>query len=365
VRGLALVLAAFVFTAALPRPAQAQDKRTRARALLVEGQKLVDSGDYGEALTRFERAYALVPSPKIQFNFGLAYNGLDRPADALRAFQTFVAEAGDAAPANVAKAREYLARLAKKVGTLELDGDVSGVEVSVDGRSYGAATKVVVDPGPHQLTVDKAGKPTFLHRLTIAAGERQRISVRFAEPAAVVTAPPPTTLGPASPTLSGTPAPGGVALPPPVVTSPAMVTPNPAPEEPKETPPPAGAMPWQYTAGWVSAGIGAVLLGGGLGARLMANKKYADFNAYQDSRVSKCNKAAKPDYGGGPCRELLSSGDTYSLLSWVGVIGGGVAGVAAVLFFVSAPAQAAHAESAALTCAPTLGMPGATCRMTF
>src|SRR4051812_36482377 len=139
---LAVFLAALV-SSAVPSVARAQDKdrdkRARATKLLIEGQKLHDAGEYAEALARFEKAYALVASPKIQFNFGLAYNGLDRPSDAIRAFQSFLAEAGDAAPANVAKAREYLARLNRKVGVLELDGDVSGAEVSVDGRSYAAA----------------------------------------------------------------------------------------------------------------------------------------------------------------------------------------------------------------------------------
>jgi len=362
-QALALVLTALMITAGLPREVRAQggDKRTRARALLVEGQKLHDAGEYGEALDRFEKAYALVPSPKIQFNFGLAYNGLDRPADAMRAFQSFLAEAGDAPPANVAKEREYVARLTKRVGPLELDGDTGGAEVSVDGRSFGGSTRVLIDPGPHQLTVDKPGRSPFLNRLTVAAGERVRITVRFPEPAPGV-----STMGGGQLPATGTPS----TLPPqtasaggPLGGAQPMVTPNPPPEEPKDGVPSAAPAPWQYTAGWVSTGIAVVLLGGGLAGRLMANKKYADFNAYRDARITMCNRAIKPDYGGSPCRELLSSGDTYSTLSWVGVIGGGAAAVAAVVFFVSAPSPS-HTETA-FTCAPTLGVVGASCRMTF
>jgi hypothetical protein len=360
---MAMLLAALL-SSAVPSAARAQDKDRKARAtkLLLEGQKLHDAGEYAEALGRFEKAYALVPSPKIQFNFGLAYNGLDRPSDAIRAFQSFLAEAGDAAPANVAKAREYLARLNRKVGVLELDGDVSGAEVSVDGRSHGASTKIVLDPGPHQLTVDKSGHSPFLSRLTIAAGDHPRVTVRFNDPVAqqpATLAPPPPP--PRLPTTSG----GPVALGgPPIVSGPAVATPSPQPEETRDAPSGPTAAPWQYTAGWVSTGISAVLLAGGLAGRLMANKKYADFNAYRDNRIAMCNRALKPDSGGPPCREFLSAGDTYSLLSWVGVIGGGVAAVAAVVFFVSAPSSTSHTETA-FTCVPTLGYAGATCRMTF
>src|SRR3954468_17390347 len=99
------------------------DEKAQARALLVEGGGLLQSGDYAEALSRFEKAYALVPSPKIQYNLGLAYLGLGRPADALQAFQTFVDGATDAAPANITAAKKYLAQLPKKIGVVELEGD--------------------------------------------------------------------------------------------------------------------------------------------------------------------------------------------------------------------------------------------------
>src|SRR3954454_13220068 len=89
----------------LPRPSLAAgkgDEKAQARALLVEGGGLLQSGDYAEALVRFEKAFALVPSPKIQYNLGLAYLGLARPADALQAFEVFVAGAADAPAANIA-----------------------------------------------------------------------------------------------------------------------------------------------------------------------------------------------------------------------------------------------------------------------
>src|SRR3954463_11376552 len=65
-RVMAMFLAALL-SSAVPSAARAQDKDRKARAtkLLLEGQKLHDAGEYAEALGRFEKAYALVPSPKI------------------------------------------------------------------------------------------------------------------------------------------------------------------------------------------------------------------------------------------------------------------------------------------------------------
>jgi hypothetical protein len=357
VRIIALTLAVAMVAAAFPSATWGQDRRSRARALLVEGQRLIEAGEYGEALGYFERAYTLVPSPKIQYNFGLAYNGLARPAEAMRAFKAFLAEAGDAAPASLAKAREYVAKLSRKVATIELTGETGGTEVSVDGRSYAAATEVLVDPGSHQVTVDKSGRPPFLKRLTIAPGERVRIAVRFQD-ATAATAPPQMRTLPAEP-LGATP----TSRAPQLVTGPMVATPSPPPAEPPDVPSGTGATPWQYTAGWVSAGVAVVLLAGALGAGLLSNKKFADFNAYSDPRIAGCSKATPPDYGGAPCRALLSDGNTFRTLSWVGGIGGGVAALASLIFFVSAPSQS-RAETA-LACSPTLGLMGATCRMAF
>jgi hypothetical protein len=363
-RALAAVLSLVVFLAATPRAALAQDKRTRAKALLVEGGSLIQSGDYSEALTRFERAYALVPSPKIFFNYGLAYVGLDRPSEAIHYFEAFIAEAGDAPPANVAKAREYLAKLSKKVTVVELTGETEGAEVSVDGKSYQNSAKITVDPGVHQLTVDKSGRTPFLYRLTANPGERVVVTVHFPDAAPAQTGP---LIGPIP--RSNAVSSGTSSLPPPQYATPSRDT-----EEQRDVPATSsGGGNWQTTAGWVSAGVAVAFLGGGLAARMIANKKYADFNAtkvaadpnhkpYPIVNPDHCNKSIAGDSGSPTCQQLLSQGDTYSSLSWVGFIGGGVLAVAAVIFFATAPSGApAHQSDTAFSCAPTVGMIGAGC----
>src|SRR2546429_264639 len=79
-----------------PARAQTSEARERARALLAEGAKLFDDGDYEGALGKFEAAHRLVPSPKLYFNIGQAQRSLARDVEALEAFETFVAEAHDA-----------------------------------------------------------------------------------------------------------------------------------------------------------------------------------------------------------------------------------------------------------------------------
>src|SRR5204863_8565217 len=111
------------------QPAAASDaNRDAARRKLVAGVEAMKRGDYQAALARFEEAYALVPSPKIHYDFGLAYVGLGRPADAVTEFERFLAEAPDAPQDKREKAASLLATLRPRVaetsgqGTAEAAG---------------------------------------------------------------------------------------------------------------------------------------------------------------------------------------------------------------------------------------------------
>src|SRR5262245_48046586 len=79
--------------------AETEAERAEAKSMLNQGLQLLDRNDYAGALERFERAYKLVPSPKILFNLGEAYRGLGRNAEALRSFEGFLDLAPDAPPA--------------------------------------------------------------------------------------------------------------------------------------------------------------------------------------------------------------------------------------------------------------------------
>jgi tetratricopeptide (TPR) repeat protein len=78
-----------------PAAATAEDDAGKAasRALLKQGNERLDKDKYQQALEKFEQAYERFPSPKIFFSEGQALRGLNRNADALRAFQRFADEA--------------------------------------------------------------------------------------------------------------------------------------------------------------------------------------------------------------------------------------------------------------------------------
>ena len=113
------------------QPAVASDaNREAARAKLVDGVAALKRDDYQAALSRFEEAYALVPSPKIHYDFGLAYVGLGRSAEALAAFERFLAEAPDAPADKRERATAMVAKLRADGGKVPRDGSENGPQAS-------------------------------------------------------------------------------------------------------------------------------------------------------------------------------------------------------------------------------------------
>lgn len=188
------------------------DARKAARDELRGGASHLREGRYDDALQSFRRAYDLVPSPKIHFNFGLAYAGLARWSEALRAFERFLAEAQDATAEQRAQAREQIAGLQSKVAYVQLEVQPEGAAVLLDGRNVGSAplnAPLVVDPGPHQVVIE-LGDASRARALDLKPAEHATVALTLATPAARNEAPrlvPTATAVPAtvpSPPAAGT-----------------------------------------------------------------------------------------------------------------------------------------------------------------
>ena len=323
--------------------ARADDPKAEARNKLVEGGELLRRGDYTDALTKFKEAYALVPSPKIFYNFALAYQNLGRTTEAIEAFEKFLDEAADAAPDTRANAERYKSELVPKIASVVVQCDNEGAEISVDGRPYGTTPRknpIRLDPGPHSLIIEKAPLPAFTQKLDVHAGQRVVVDAKLGAPAA------PAALLPE-------------ARPP-------LVSPQPAlPAEPARPP-----MPGKLKA---SIGLGAAAVAGlafGVYEQLAANGKYNDFNSYlapsPANPLGKCDADARvtPAHGGGNCASLLSDGDSASLRAKIGFIAGGVLAASSVTLFILARRETAEGPAtASLGCLPN-GR-GVACAFTF
>jgi hypothetical protein len=155
--------------------------KVEAKAKLQRGAQLLQQGEFAQALAQFKEAYELVPSPKIYFNFGIAYVGMARYSEALESFEHFIQEAKEASPGSLADARQQIENLTGKVERVRVSSDRDGAEVSIDGRSYGLtplAHPLYVDPGAHQLVVQDHDRP-LIQNFTAFAGKEGSLVMRF------------------------------------------------------------------------------------------------------------------------------------------------------------------------------------------
>lgn len=284
--------------------AQVEAGRAAARAKLIEGDGLLKRGAYQDALAVFKDAYALFPSPKIHYNFGLALKGMGRNAEALEAFGRFLAEANDATPDVRARAATSRDELLARVGVVRVTAEVNGASILIDGREIGRTPHpgdIHLDPGPHMLTVDRgSGSPPFTQRLEVRAGAVLSVAARFLDAAGATTA--------------GSNADGAVSAPTSDVgrNGPAM-----------EAPP-----AWLRPVAWTAAGIGAAALVTGAVSWAVKESKFRSFNA-----DPACDRAFSND-GGPRCHELVESGETARTVGIASFIAAGAFGLGSAAAFV-------------------------------
>ncbi|MDZ4695656.1 MAG: PEGA domain-containing protein [Deltaproteobacteria bacterium] len=181
--GLAMLL---VVAAIGPASAVAQTAKEKARAsaLLKEGAAFLSDKEYEDALGKFEAAYAVVPSPKILFNVGLANEGLARPVRALRAFNEYLAGATSDTAERRKEATDHIVVLKTKVALVVIQADLDGAHISIDGEDSGTtplSNAIAVEPGNHQIVVQAStGKP-WTQAIKALAGSTMRLDATVKE----------------------------------------------------------------------------------------------------------------------------------------------------------------------------------------
>jgi hypothetical protein len=189
---LLLVLSARPAGAASGAAGDGVGSKDAAEAKLVDGVELLKTRSYHQALERFEQAYALLPSPLIFYDLGLAHLGLGDAPRASEAFDRFLAEAPDAPADKRRKAERYRDELRAQVSVVTLEANVSAADLTVDGLSLGRVPlprRLYLAPGSHEVVAraDGSAQPTTISCL---AGQTLTFSLHLAPPPAPVVAAP-------------------------------------------------------------------------------------------------------------------------------------------------------------------------------
>ncbi len=167
-----------------------------ARALFEEGNKLVEKGNYVDALEKFKAAYGRWANPKILLNIGTTLRQLGRLAEAGDAYEKYLADPG-ADPKRKPEVEASLKEIEGKVGKLTINVKGGKTRVIVDGKMVGeteSSLTVRVEPGVHAVVGDREGGKTFSQTVALVAGEAKTLEVSTVatEPDSKPAPPPPS-----------------------------------------------------------------------------------------------------------------------------------------------------------------------------
>jgi tetratricopeptide (TPR) repeat protein len=186
-------------TAAPPAFAQDRDPKEEARGRFQRGVELYRDGDYRGALIEFNRAYQTSPNFRLLFNVGQTCVELQDYACALRAFEKYLADGKNEAPADRrATAEAEVKRLQKLVGYIRIVVDQPGAEVLIDNVSIGKtplAEAIMVGSGRRTVQVLLPPNPPSTRAVDVAGGDRVDVKIDLGEaPKPRPAEPKPTTV---------------------------------------------------------------------------------------------------------------------------------------------------------------------------
>jgi tetratricopeptide (TPR) repeat protein len=175
---IALALSCFA-ASALAEP----DKGTKdkARAHFRQGVTLVKEGAYQAALVELKRAYELSPDYRVLFNIAQTQLQLGDYVAAIESFESYLREGADQVDAERRTSVEQdLAELRKRVATLEIESNVPGVTVAIDGVRVGETPlerALSVSIGRHQITGTSPDGRVTSQEVELAGGDTRTVEL--------------------------------------------------------------------------------------------------------------------------------------------------------------------------------------------
>ncbi len=144
-----------------------------ARQCFDRGVELAEKGDLEAAAREFEEAYRISPNYAVLYNLGQADAALGKAVEALKAFETYLANGGPRInPVRRTEVEALIAANRKRVGYASIAVEPEGSEVSIDGRVVGKTPlrdSLTLLTGEHGVAITRAGYTPFAGRLEVTA----------------------------------------------------------------------------------------------------------------------------------------------------------------------------------------------------
>ncbi len=149
------------------------------------GKELYDEGDFQASLIEFKRAYDKAPDYRVLFNIGQVQYQLGDYASAMETLEQYLAEGGDQIKADRREAvQNDIARLAKRVATVEITVNVPGATIFVDDAERGSTPldgPVAISAGRRKIKARKEGYVDAEKVIDVAGGDQAEVSLELRE----------------------------------------------------------------------------------------------------------------------------------------------------------------------------------------
>lgn len=164
--------------------AAAADDAERAKQLYALGAEAFAAQRNADAIGYFQRAAELVPSAKLIYNMGLAYEEMGDTGRALRQYRDYLRQEPDGETRQEVEAR--IATLEQRLATtglqqLSVTSEPAGAIVSIGGRAVGLTPWAgELQPGPHEVELTLAGHATQRSRVMLAPERSSELALKLA-----------------------------------------------------------------------------------------------------------------------------------------------------------------------------------------
>jgi hypothetical protein len=195
---LSTLLAVGAVHAAEPSPGELQ----AARDLFAQAQKDEEGARWAPALEKLMRVASVKMTPGVRLHIAVCEEKLGQLAAALADYTAAESLAKAQKNAEVlAAVSEPLAKMKARVPmlTLAVPEEVSGLEVSLDGRRVASGVlgiPMAVDPGPHNVEARAPNRKAFLRVASLKEREAVTVEVKLEAVAPTVTADDPKVAPP-------------------------------------------------------------------------------------------------------------------------------------------------------------------------
>jgi hypothetical protein len=348
-----------------------------AEPLVREGIALRSAFRDAEALEKFQRAYEIAKTPRIEAQMGAAEQALGRWVDAEAHLAHALAATADGwINKNRSTLQNALKTIRSHVGSLDILGKPPGAEILIEGEVVGhlpLAAPLHLPVGKTTLELRAPGYFTVTRVVTIEPEKptRETVLMRRDESARQGA----SGAGAGADAVAGGPGAGG-----PAMASSRARADTPGPREPEATTKPeeqarplsqkpsegdagTGAdhdagIGWRRPTEIAAAGVAAAGLILGIVEHLKWRDKVDSFERMDACGFNEVNR------GGPSCQQLYTDGQSARNLAFIGYgAAAALAATAAILYFTE-PA-AAGASTSMLTCVPTAGARGIECALRF